>query len=142
MLNSRSPTKPARLFITSNTYRWKTVHYWNSLPHYIRSETRMNSFKKILKKWLIEDVLDPDPDDPVPDPDAPDVPDVAVPVPDAAVPHLAGPDVAAPVPHLAGPHPVAPAPDLTALYLAVPAPVPAELDVPGAPAVATLRTMD
>ena len=37
-------TKPARLFITGNTYRWKTVQYWNKLPDFIITEKKIESF--------------------------------------------------------------------------------------------------
>ena len=57
--DQRIETNEPRLLITAQSYRWKTVGYWNALPENLRYETTLTRFKKQLKKWLRERIYDP-----------------------------------------------------------------------------------
>ena len=45
-------TSRPRLQITAGSYRHKTVDRWNRLPHYLRAEMSIASFKKGVKEWI------------------------------------------------------------------------------------------
>ena len=47
-------TGAPRLLLTANSYRYKAVGYWNSLPLDMRQETKIGRFKCSLKKWLLD----------------------------------------------------------------------------------------
>ena len=52
-------TSEPRLLITAQSYRWKTVGYWNGLPEHLRTETTLKRFKSQLKTWIRERRYDP-----------------------------------------------------------------------------------
>ena len=55
-------TGAPRLLLTANSYRHKTVHYWNNLPVDIRIERKIAKFKTSVKRWLLDrQTLDPGP---------------------------------------------------------------------------------
>ena len=45
---------PGRLKIVRDSYMWRTVREWNTLPSYLISMTKLSVFKKNLKKFIIE----------------------------------------------------------------------------------------
>ena len=59
-------TRQPRLLLTTNSYRYKSVEFWNRLPDSIKAENRMSRFKIVLKRWL-KDRDEPEPE-PEPEP--------------------------------------------------------------------------
>ena len=45
---------PARLRISSKSFRWRTTQVWNDLPDHILLITKLSVFKKTLKKHIID----------------------------------------------------------------------------------------
>ena len=42
--------------MSGNSWRWRSIAYWNFLPEQLRTETKFAIFKSTLKKWIIENV--------------------------------------------------------------------------------------
>ena len=42
-----------RLIFTQRCLRWKITEIWNSLEYEIRKESKLNCFKKLLKRWIV-----------------------------------------------------------------------------------------
>ena len=47
-------TRAPRLQITRNSFRCRGVTMWNRIPYDIRTLPTITSFKKNLKRWIIE----------------------------------------------------------------------------------------
>ena len=47
-------TTTPRIQFTTNCYRWRMTEQWNQLPQSLRENNTLNSFKKQLKTWILE----------------------------------------------------------------------------------------
>ena len=54
-------TKRTRLQFTERGWKWKTSLIWNSVPDWMRAETKVSCFKKQMKSWIL-DRREQDPD--------------------------------------------------------------------------------
>ena len=45
---------PARLAISRNSWKWRVTQSWNTLPDYVLMSSKLSSFKKLLRKHLID----------------------------------------------------------------------------------------
>ena len=57
--DSRIMTSIPRLKMTTNSFRWKTILYWNNLPDDLREEKSLNRFKVCTKRWIRDRRPDP-----------------------------------------------------------------------------------
>ena len=51
---NRLETQLPRLLITRMSYRHSTVLTWNSMPAHLRAERKISTFKRGIKRWLME----------------------------------------------------------------------------------------
>ena len=46
--------KNTRIQFTERGWRWKTSPIWNSLPDWMRAETKVSAFKRNMRTWILE----------------------------------------------------------------------------------------
>ena len=56
--DKRIHISPGRLKIARNSFRWRTVSFFNELPNYIIDSVKLSSFKKLLRKHIIDGQAD------------------------------------------------------------------------------------
>ena len=56
--DSSVSTTPARLITTSRSFRWHGTELWNNLSTELRENLSLPSFKRNLRKWIIENIND------------------------------------------------------------------------------------
>ena len=45
---------PGRLIISRKSFRWRTATLWNELPNFVIESPKLSSFKKVLRRHLLE----------------------------------------------------------------------------------------
>ena len=54
--NGRIPTPFPNLLVVRDSFTYRGAQLWNSLPVGIRNTKKISSFKRIVKKWIRENV--------------------------------------------------------------------------------------